>query len=249
MTNLQKYWKHLKIVCRHKYYVFYACCKAGIPFRGLVHDLSKFSPTEFAASAKHFQGTKSHIQHAKDTDGYSLAWQHHKRKNRHHWEYWTNFEKGKIVTIPIPPVVMAEMLCDWVGAGMAYAGGEWDVRVIKKWFAENKGYMYIHPDTFKYLENVINAADCAEDIYEYADPKTIAQVMSATTTMWTASSAVPYMVSKNMLATGYYQNKCAKCDVSFVDISPVGRLCTKCATEKVLESGRFNDPEEDADGN
>lgn len=57
--------KHLNTVCTHKWVVFKLCCKAGIPFRGLVHDLSKFSPTEFWESVKYYQGTSSPIVAAK----------------------------------------------------------------------------------------------------------------------------------------------------------------------------------------
>lgn len=46
--------RHFKKVCIHKRWVFYYCCKVGIPFQGLVHDLSKFSPTEFWESVKYY---------------------------------------------------------------------------------------------------------------------------------------------------------------------------------------------------
>ena len=48
--------KHFCLVCRHKWVVFKLCCKIGVPWRGLVHDLSKFSPTEFSESVKYFNG-------------------------------------------------------------------------------------------------------------------------------------------------------------------------------------------------
>ena len=34
--------KHLKLITKHKWVVFILCCKIGIPWRGLVHDLSKY---------------------------------------------------------------------------------------------------------------------------------------------------------------------------------------------------------------
>ena len=34
---------HFNLVNKHRYKVFKLCVKAGIPFRGLVHDLSKYS--------------------------------------------------------------------------------------------------------------------------------------------------------------------------------------------------------------
>lgn len=52
--NLGNIIGHTKTVLKHKWVVFKLCCKAGIPWRGLVHDLSKFSPTEFWESAKYY---------------------------------------------------------------------------------------------------------------------------------------------------------------------------------------------------
>lgn len=67
---------HFKKICIHKYWVFYYCCKAGIPIQGVTHDLSKFSPTEFFESIKYYQGTSSPIDACKKVNGYSMAWFH-----------------------------------------------------------------------------------------------------------------------------------------------------------------------------
>lgn len=55
------FFKHLNVVNKHRYKVFKLCCKAGIPFRGLMHDLSKYSPTEFWEGVKYFDGKISPI--------------------------------------------------------------------------------------------------------------------------------------------------------------------------------------------
>ena len=87
--------KHFKIVTIHRWYVFLNCCKAGMPIRGLCHDLSKYSKTEFNESVKYFQGNRSPIDACKEEKGYSMAWMHHKGRNPHHYEYWQdNFDKG-----------------------------------------------------------------------------------------------------------------------------------------------------------
>ena len=116
--------KHLNTVCTHKWVVFKLCCKAGIPFRGLVHDLSKFSPTEFWESVKYYQGTSSPIVAAKKANGYSKAWLHHKGRNKHHTDYWVDLSApDKTPIIPYPYV--AEMICDKLAAGIIYKGKEW----------------------------------------------------------------------------------------------------------------------------
>ena len=48
-------WHHLGTVSRHKWLVFEACARCGIPWRGLVHDTSKFSPDEFLVGINYYQ--------------------------------------------------------------------------------------------------------------------------------------------------------------------------------------------------
>ena len=66
------------------------CIKAGIFWRGLLHDLSKYSPSEFLAGVKYFQGNRSPNEMERELFGYSSAWLHHKGRNRHHFEYWND---------------------------------------------------------------------------------------------------------------------------------------------------------------
>ena len=108
---------HLKTVCTHKKYVFINCLYAGMPIRGLLHDLSKFSPTEFLEGVKYYQGTRSPIDACKEENGYSEAWMHHKGRNRHHYEYWQDsFDKGGI-PLQMPFKDAHELVCDYLGAG------------------------------------------------------------------------------------------------------------------------------------
>ena len=80
--------KHFGLITHHKWVVFKLCCKIGEPWRGLVHDMSKYSPTEFIESSKYYTGKHSPISEAKRENGYSKAWLHHKGRNKHHSEYW-----------------------------------------------------------------------------------------------------------------------------------------------------------------
>lgn len=116
--------KHFKLVAKHKFLVFKFCCKLGVPFRGLVHDLSKYSFEEFGESIKYYTGTKSPISECKEKNGYSRAWLHHKGRNKHHLEYWVD------LTAPNPaPVIeykyVAEMVSDKMAAGIVYNGENW----------------------------------------------------------------------------------------------------------------------------
>ena len=82
--------KHFITISKHRAAVLRHCVKAGIIWRGLLHDLSKFSPVEFFAGVKYFQGTRSPNEMERELFGYSAAWLHHKGRNRHHFEYWND---------------------------------------------------------------------------------------------------------------------------------------------------------------
>lgn len=124
---MSKYWKHFKTVIKHKWLVMILMFKCGYYWQGIMHDMSKFSPTEFCSSAKYFQGDKSPIDAEKTERGYSIAWQHHKGHNPHHWEYWIdNLGNYKNTPIPIPFKFIVEMVCDWISAGIVYSGQKCD---------------------------------------------------------------------------------------------------------------------------
>ena len=82
-------WKHFCTITHHRWKVCSHCFRVGLYWRGLTHDLSKYSPTEFWTGAKYYQGTRSPNSYERELYGYSAAWMHHKGRNRHHYEYWT----------------------------------------------------------------------------------------------------------------------------------------------------------------
>ena len=113
---------HLGTIIRHKNKVLCHCIKAGIIWRGIVHDLSKFSPTEFIPGVKYFQGTRSPNEAEREKFGFSKAWMHHKGRNRHHFEYWTDYnpKTKQIEPVKMPTVFVIEMFCDRVAASKTY---------------------------------------------------------------------------------------------------------------------------------
>lgn len=124
MKYLKKFFKHLHTVNKHRFLVFKLCIKAGIPWRGFVHDLSKYSPTEFFESVKYYAGDRSPIMLAKLDIGYSKAWLHHKGRNKHHYEYWYDYSLSKPEVV-MPLKYFKEMVCDNLAAGITYQGKNW----------------------------------------------------------------------------------------------------------------------------
>ncbi len=146
--------KHIVLVTKHKWHVFRLCLKIGIPWRGLVHDLSKFSWTEFSESIRYYNGKDSPLKTARKTNGYSAAWIHHKGKNKHHYEYWIDFYPDPRPVI-MPYKYVAEMICDRISAGIVYKGKDWTQEEPLKYFLnERKNNVLIHEQVAKVLEEV-----------------------------------------------------------------------------------------------
>lgn len=116
--------KHFIVITKHRWVVFKLCVKVGEPWRGLLHDLSKYSPTEFFESIRYYTGTHSPIVECKKDRGYSKAWLHHRGRNKHHTDYWVDLSAPDKTPI-MPYKYVAEMLCDKLAAGMIYKGNNW----------------------------------------------------------------------------------------------------------------------------
>lgn len=73
----------LKVTLLHKWFVFLAGLRTGAPlWRLVIHDWSKFLPSEALAYARHFYGPKD------DPKSFNVAWLLHQNRQPHHWEYW-----------------------------------------------------------------------------------------------------------------------------------------------------------------
>ena len=114
--------RHFVTITRHRHEVIRLCFRAGIGFQGLFHDLSKYSPTEFIPGAKYYTGSQSPNNGERNDKGYSLAWMHHKGRNKHHFEFWYDYEMAtkKIVPMDMPDRYIKEMFCDRVAASKTY---------------------------------------------------------------------------------------------------------------------------------
>ena len=75
---------HFKTITRHKILVAKGCFKLGLYYQGIMHDMSKYSPTEFIPGVLYYQGTASPNNQERLKNGVSKAWLHHKGRNKHH---------------------------------------------------------------------------------------------------------------------------------------------------------------------
>ncbi|MDE5737048.1 MAG: catalase [Oscillospiraceae bacterium] len=145
---------HFQTITRHRHEVIKNCQKAGIFWQGLQHDLSKYSLTEFIAGVKYYQGNRSPNEQERFENGYSVAWMHHKGRNKHHFEYWTDYSATtrQLEPVKMPLRYVAEMFCDRVAASKIYNGKHYKNSDPLRYFLRGKPKRKIHPETAKFLE-------------------------------------------------------------------------------------------------
>lgn len=144
--------RYLLLTLKHKWFVFLAGQKLGVPLYLLIlHDWSKFSWDELPHYQRQFFGD------AADPLGFSYAWNHHQKANKHHWEYWipiTGHSKGgyqDMSPLPMPEKYALEMIADFMGANRAYEG-KWP-GTTWPWWEKNRDKIlsHCHRDTIVLL--------------------------------------------------------------------------------------------------
>lgn len=146
-------WKHFKTITHHRMLVMGYCFQVGLIRQGLTHDLSKYSPTEFWAGAKYYQGTRSPNAAEREANGYSCAWMHHKGRNRHHYEYWTDLDlrTGQYAPVPMPRRYLAEMVMDRIAACRTYLGSAYSDGAPLNYLNQAHETPLLHPQTRREL--------------------------------------------------------------------------------------------------
>lgn len=153
------YLKQLKSLLIHKWYVLQAGRLTGVPlWRLLIHDWSKFTPTELFGYAGNIGGWTSKPKWAK-------SWLHHLHHNPHHPEHWILSWRGNpefydklaepiapfVVLLPMPEIFIREMLADMMGTSKQVTGS-WD---IARWLNQNGSEMHLHNETVTLIDKVM----------------------------------------------------------------------------------------------
>lgn len=151
--------RHFITITRHRHKVMWYCFKAGIGFQGLFHDLSKYSFVEFMNGAKYYTGTCSPNALERAKKGYSLAWMHHKGRNKHHYEYWLDYSTknipGGMAPAPMPNRYIVEMLMDRIAASKVYKKEAYTNRSPLEYYLSAKEPAPLHKKTKKVLEKLL----------------------------------------------------------------------------------------------
>ena len=157
MNFFQRFFGHLHTINKHRRRVIYHAFKAGIGFQGLRHDLSKYCPEEFFKGVKYYQGYRSPNEGEREAYGFSYAWMHHKGRNKHHFEYWTDYNPETRVMSPVkmPTRYVIEMFCDRVAASKIYLKDKYNDGEPLKYYMKAKGKRMIHPETSDFIESLL----------------------------------------------------------------------------------------------
>lgn len=156
---MNKAWKHFKTITYHKFLVAKGCFRVGLYKQGILHDLSKYSPTEFKVGVRYFQGDRSPNNAEREDIGYSSAWLHHKGRNKHHYEYWVDYS-GQVgddilMPVPMPSKYIAEMIMDRIAASKVYKGRDYTDDDPLEYYLQGKDKIPIHPETAETLEKML----------------------------------------------------------------------------------------------
>ena len=151
---------HFKTITKHRNLVCRYCFRLGLYRQGLLHDLSKYSPSEFLRGAKFYQGDRSPNDAERRETGVSMAWLHHKGRNKHHLEYWIDYcfyEDGTVRMggYPMPMRYIAEMFCDRVAACKVYMKDAYTDASAYEYYMRSKDHVMIHPETSAELEKML----------------------------------------------------------------------------------------------
>lgn len=157
-----KAWKHFCTITRHKLLVMKGCFAVGLYRQGLLHDLSKYTPTEFLVGCRYYQGTMSPNNAERMERGYSSAWLHHKGRNKHHMEYWIDYgvpkerdgkiEHKGICGMKMPVRYVVEMYIDRVAASKNYQKGHFTDKSPIIYYLNGRQFHVLHEDTRALLE-------------------------------------------------------------------------------------------------
>lgn len=160
LSLVERFKGHFTTITQHKMVVMHYCFKAGLYKQGLLHDMSKYLPSEFLAGVKYYQGYRSPNNAQREAEGCSTAWLHHKGRNKHHFEYWIDYpgnnEDGIILAgMKMPTNYVVEMFCDRVAACRIYNKDKYKDSDALDYYNRGKGHYVMHPETEKLLYKLL----------------------------------------------------------------------------------------------
>jgi hypothetical protein len=149
---MNKHIKYLRYLLKHKWHVGKYCFQYGLYWQGIIHDFSKFFPSEWTGYVEYFFGERGLYgdRSEKTERDFEYAWNHHQKYNPHHWEYWLlgDYSGTSQKALEMPVKYAKEMIADWKGASVAKLGHA----NILSWYNNRKHLIELHSNTRKFVE-------------------------------------------------------------------------------------------------
>jgi hypothetical protein len=82
---------------------------------------------------------------------FNKAWENHKRRNKHHWNYYSEIDIGQDQNtyIDMPKKYILQMICDWEGMSMKFGD------TAKDYYEKNKNNIKLSDKSRKILEELL----------------------------------------------------------------------------------------------
>lgn len=168
--------RHFITITHHKILVMQGCFRIGLYKQGLLHDMSKYSPTEFLVGCRYYKGYMSPNNAERADRGYSSAWLHHKGRNKHHLEYWIDYAVSngddkahtKMEGMKMPIRYVCEMFIDRVSASKNYQKEKYTDKSALEYYEKSVDHYMIHPDTKAMLEYLLVILSVKGEEYTYS---------------------------------------------------------------------------------
>ena len=176
MNIIHRFFGHFFTITAHKIQVMKNCFRAGLYRQGLMHDMSKYSPVEFFAGVKYYQGFRSPNHAQKEKYGYSAAWLHHKGRNKHHFEYWIDYSLDRVLCgMRMPDKYVVEMFCDRLAASKIYQKEKYTQSHPREYFLRGRPDYVMHPEVDALLYKLLTIlSEQGEDaVFEYIRKKVL----------------------------------------------------------------------------
>lgn len=165
--------KHFALIVHHKYDVLKSCFRVGLYRQGITHDLSKFSYTEFLLGVKYYSGGKySPSRKERNENGFSYIWMHHKGRNKHHYEYWTDVSKDGSLRLQfqkMPFKYVVEMAFDRISASKIYGRANYTNKDAFLYLLNGTEKNNMNEENYRELKKILSilAENGEEIMYEY----------------------------------------------------------------------------------
>lgn len=150
--------EHFKTITHHRHLVMGYCFKLGLYKQGLLHDLSKYAPVEFLVGWRYYQGDRSPNNAEREATGVSMAWLHHKGRNKHHFEYWIDYSLNPgegMVGMEMPTQYVVEMFVDRIAASRNYMKDAYTDASALEYYKKGCHKYIMHPKTAELLEKLL----------------------------------------------------------------------------------------------